>query len=118
MADTTHEPGPEFDVTSSCERGMGLITLSGYIASNAEAAILKAYDTVTQQGAKEIRFHCASGIVLTSSGIAVLISTVAKARKRSQRIVASGLSAHYKKIFSMIGLSEYVVINDDTAEKH
>lgn len=100
------------EVSAKMERTTGVISLAGYIAAAAETPMLKAYDDMTQQGAKEIRLHCSPGIILTSTGIAVLISIVSKARKRSQRVTASGLSEHYKKIFTMIGLSDYVVIEN------
>ncbi len=47
---------------------------------------------------------------INSSGIALLIGLVREARKHGGAVRARGLSEHYRKIFRMVGLSEYVQI--------
>ena len=45
---------------------------------------------------------------INSAGIALLIGLLRQARSRGGALRVQGLSEHYRKIFRMVGLTEYV----------
>ena len=44
-------------------------------------------------------------------GIAVLIGILSESRKKEQAVRMTGLSAHFQKIFAMVGLTKYAQIH-------
>jgi ABC-type transporter Mla MlaB component len=95
------------------EGTLGEVTLSGAVGMDADELIQTAYRTVTLAGARKIRLHFTTGTTINSAGIAVLITMTSQARKARQPVEVTGLSQHYRKIFEMIGLTEYVKILED-----
>ncbi len=107
MADQTPQHPSTFTVTTSAEGAVGILTLSGSVGMDAEDQLMVGYRDLTASGAKRIRIHFEPRTVINSSGIAVLITLTSQAKKAKQKIEVTGLSAHYRKIIDMIGLTEY-----------
>jgi anti-anti-sigma factor len=97
----------EIQVTVSFERGATIIDLAGDVTTFAEEAINKAYHDASSDGAHNIIFNFREDDYINSAGIAILIGIVTEARKRDQRLLMTGLSIHFQKIFRMVGLSQY-----------
>lgn len=53
---------------------------------------------------------------INSAGIAVIISLITQTRRRGQKVLAYGLSAHYQKLFYMVGLSDYLEVHASEPE--
>lgn len=87
-----------------------IIDLAGDITTFAEEAINQAYQTVSENGATNIIFNFRENDYINSAGIAILIGVVTEARKRNQHLLITGLSAHFQKIFRMVGLTQYADI--------
>lgn len=91
-------------------RGEGsttIIDLIGDVTTFAEEAINQAYRSASDDGAKIIIFNFRENDYINSAGIAILIGVVTEARKRDQKLLITGLSAHFQKIFRMVGLTQY-----------
>ena len=91
-------------------RGEGsttIIDLIGDVTTFAEDAINQAYRSASDDGAKTIIFNFRENDYINSAGIAILIGVVTEARKRDQKLLITGLSAHFQKIFRMVGLTQY-----------
>ena len=91
-------------------RGEGsttIIDLIGDVTTFAEEAINQAYRSASEDGAKIIIFNFRENDYINSAGIAILIGVVTEARKRDQKLLITGLSAHFQKIFRMVGLTQY-----------
>ncbi len=84
-----------------------VIDLMGDVTTFAEEAINQAYQGVSSGGAVNIIFNFRENDYINSAGIAILIGVVTEARKREQKLVMTGLSAHFQKIFRMVGLTQY-----------
>jgi anti-sigma B factor antagonist len=52
---------------------------------------------------------------LNSSGIALVIQLLMAASKVPQKVVCFGLSAHFVKVFTMLGLAKYTTLHPDEA---
>jgi anti-anti-sigma factor len=91
-------------------RGEGnatVIDLIGDVTTFAEDAINNAYNAASNDGAQNIIFNFRENDYINSAGIAILIGVVTEARKRDQKLLMTGLSAHFQKIFRMVGLTQY-----------
>lgn len=110
MAEVPATGTPSFTVSFAVERPLAVITLAGDIGIEADDDLQTAFRSAA--GVKRVRFRFAPGATINSAGIAVLITLTSQARKARQIVEVSGLSPHYRKIFDMIGLTEYVKMVD------
>lgn len=102
---------------STRQRGdVWIIDLEGDVTTFAEDAITSAYETVTSEGAKYIVINSRQSDYINSAGIAILIGVVTNVNRRGQKLAISGLSAHFQKIFRMVGLAQYADIYADEDE--
>lgn len=89
------------------ENKAAIINLVGDVTTFAEEAINQAYQSASSDGASNIVFNFRENDYINSAGIAILIGVVTEARKRDQKLLMTGLSAHFQKIFRMVGLTQY-----------
>ena len=54
---------------------------------------------------------------INSTGIALIVGLLARARKRGQDVRACGLAEHYREIFEITRLSDFMTILDGRARK-
>jgi anti-anti-sigma regulatory factor len=52
---------------------------------------------------------------INSSGIALVIQMLMEANKNSQKIAAFGLTPHFQKVFTMVGITKYASLFPDEA---
>ena len=50
---------------------------------------------------------------INSTGIALIVSVLARARAERRKVVASGLSPHYREIFDITRLSDFIELFPD-----
>ena len=100
MSDEIQVSVRSFDVAT-------VIDLVGDVTTFAEEAINQAYQSISSDGAMNIIFNFRENDYINSAGIAILIGIVTEARKRDQKLLMTGLSAHFQKIFRMVGLTQY-----------
>jgi anti-sigma B factor antagonist len=101
----TEVPGPG---------GQPIIVLrfSGDITSSSKAAVLGAYQGLPIT-AKRILLDFAKVEYLNSSGIAIIIQMLMEARKAGQAIQTCGLSPHFQKVFTIVGIANYTGLHPD-----
>lgn len=101
------------DVSVRHRPGVGIIDLQGEINSNAEQALQVAYTQATAEDAKEIVLNFSAVDYMNSTGIALVVSILAQARKSNRSVLAYGLSDHYIEIFHITRLSDFINIFPD-----
>lgn len=106
----------EIQVSTREIGGAMIIDLVGDVTTFAEEAINQAYQSASSDGATNIIFNFRENDYINSAGIAILIGVVTEARKRDQRLLITGLSAHFQKIFRMVGLTQYADIYPSVEE--
>ncbi len=100
----------ELKVSTRQRDGVWIIDLEGDVTTFAEDAITSAYEEVTREGAKYIVMNSRQSDYINSAGIAILIGVVTEVNRQGQKLAISGLSAHFQKIFRMVGLAQYADI--------
>jgi len=91
--------------------GVTVIDMPTHIDITTEAALDTAYSEVSPKGAILLNFSGTEYI--NSSGIALIVGILARARKQSRPISAYGLSAHYREIFEVTRLSDFMGLYGD-----
>jgi len=89
---------------------VSVIDIKGDVTAPTGQPIEDAYHQVTAAGAKKILLAFASDCYINSGGIAILIGILSESRKKEQAVRMTGLSAHFQKIFAMVGLTKYASI--------
>ncbi|HWQ83469.1 MAG TPA: STAS domain-containing protein [Anaerolineales bacterium] len=90
-----------------------MIKIKGEINSQAEAPLMAAYVEASQPGVQAIILDFSDLEYMNSSGIGLLVTLLIRANRQRQRLMASGLSEHYKQIFDLTRLNEAIAIYDD-----
>ncbi len=106
----------EIQVSIRTESGATIIDLVGDVTTFAEEAINHAYQSASGDGATNIIFNFRENDYINSAGIAILIGVVTEARKRDQKLLMTGLSAHFQKIFRMVGLTQYADLHPSVTD--
>jgi anti-anti-sigma factor len=89
-----------------------VIDLRGEIDSKAEEALESAYADATGTGATSVILNFAEAEYMNSTGIALIVGLLAQARAQGVKIAACGLSDHYREIFEITRLADFMTITD------
>ncbi|MBV9269121.1 MAG: STAS domain-containing protein [Acidobacteriaceae bacterium] len=89
-----------------------VLRFSGDITSTSKAAVLGTYQSLPAD-AKRILLDLSKVDYINSSGIALIIQMLMQAGKAGQSIQTFGLSPHFQKVFTMVGITKYTKIHPD-----
>ncbi len=90
-----------------------LIDLSGDINRLAEPVLNDAYNQASAAGCTNLILNFAGTEFINSTGIAVIVGVLAKARQESRTVSACGLTDHYRHIFEITRLADFMPMYDD-----
>jgi anti-sigma B factor antagonist len=90
--------------------GEATIRMHGDVDIAADHALAAAYEQATADGASRIILDFAGVGYINSTGIALIVRLLAEARRDHRDVMAVGLSDHYKEIFRLTRLADYVTI--------
>jgi anti-anti-sigma factor len=112
-------------MTSTCEAatwvlpGAAVIELSGEVDGSAAAVLTGAYERAVNSAPGDpadlgtVVLDFAAVDYINSTGIALIVSVLARARAERRKVVASGLSPHYREIFDITRLSDFIELFPD-----
>jgi anti-sigma B factor antagonist len=89
------------------------ITLRGQIDREADTAMAEAYAEAGALGSSVIEVDFAGVDYINSTGIALIVRLLADARRDHREVQARNLSEHYREIFRITRLADYVTLLDD-----
>jgi anti-sigma B factor antagonist len=104
-----------FSATVRMQSGVGVIDMRGELNAEAEEALTAAYAKTLADDPTAILLNFGDVDYINSTGIALIVGLLAEARKARQTIVASGLSDHYREIFQITRLVDFMSIFPDEA---
>lgn len=93
-----------------------VIDIQGEINAFAESVLMDAFTQATSSGAKAVVLNFSGLEYMNSSGIGLLVTLLIRANRQKQRLLAVGLSDHYKQIFELTRLNEAIHIYDSESE--
>jgi anti-sigma B factor antagonist len=110
---------PQANVTMSVRKPNGaasIIDIKGEINAYAENALMDAYTQACTGGVRNVILNFEALEYMNSSGIGLLVTMLIRAKRQNQRLLAYGLSDHYRQIFELTRLNEAIAIYGDEAE--
>jgi anti-sigma B factor antagonist len=106
-------PGAEFGAEVRNQDGTGVIDLRGEINLGADQALNAAYEAAVSHDPRTVVLNFADVDYINSTGIALIVGLLARARKEHRQVRAFGLSEHYRQIFAITRLSDFMGIYPD-----
>ena len=95
------------------EPGGTVLDLRGEINGFSQETLDAAYAEAEAKDPKAIILNFEEVDYINSTGIALIVGLLAKARASKRRLVAYGLSNHYVEIFNITRLSDFVSVFPD-----
>lgn len=90
-----------------------IIDLHGEINAFAEERLNAAYAEAENSAPDMILLNFSDVDYINSTGIALIVSLLARARKSKRRLLACGLSDHYVEIFQITRLVDFMNVFPD-----
>jgi anti-anti-sigma factor len=104
---------PRFDADVRERDGVAVIELAGQIDRGADAELSRAYGDARELATGAILLDFSRVEYINSTGIALIVGILAQARKSGTRVLSSGLSDHYREIFEITRLADFMELYSD-----
>jgi anti-anti-sigma factor len=104
------------DELSSTVRRRGevvVVDLVGDIDRGAESALARAWDEAVRGQPAAVVLNFSGAGYINSTGIALIVGVLARARAAGIPLRAYGLTQHYREIFEITRLADYLAITTD-----
>ncbi len=90
--------------------GKAIIDLQGEINAFADANLSEAFTQAEDTDCPDILLNFSEVSYINSTGIALIVGLLARARKNNRRLLVCGLSDHFSEIFEITRLTDYMAI--------
>ena len=101
------------DVSVRHLRSVAVLDLAGDVTGGAGDELTAAYRLAVTYQPDAVLLDFTRVEYINSTGIAVLVSVLAAARTDGCRLAACGLADHYREIFAITRLSDFIELFDD-----
>ena len=102
----------EFRATTTPLGDGSVVILVGTVDRNAKEALEAAYSEASKRPGRVVLDF--TGVdYINSTGIAVIVGLLAMARAEQREIHAFGLTEHYREVFTITRLADFMTIHDD-----
>jgi anti-sigma B factor antagonist len=95
---------------------VGIIDIRGEITAQAEPQLMEAYAGASSDNPRVIVLNFTDLEYMNSRGIGLLVTLLIRVKRNGQRLLAYGLSDHYRQIFDVTRLAEAIQIFGSEAE--
>ena len=93
--------------------GVATMRIAGDVTSASEGELMAAYTQAIEGGARAIILDFRGLEYMNSGGIGLLVTLLVRAQRGGIRLLASGLSEHYREILALTRLDEAIEIHSD-----
>jgi anti-anti-sigma factor len=94
---------------------VAIVDLHGEINAFAEERLSAVYTEAEKQNTDVILLNFSDVDYINSTGIALIVGLLTRARKAHRRLLACGLSDHYVEIFQITRLVDFMSVFPDEA---
>lgn len=102
-----------YPVANQGDPPVAVIALSGQIDRSALAALNAAYDSVASSSVQSVLLDFHDVDYINSTGIALIVGILGRARAENRSVLAAGLTEHYQHIFAITRLSDFIALYPD-----
>lgn len=92
---------------------VAVIDLKGDVNARAENSLSTAWEEATRHCPQAVVLNFVEAGYINSTGIALIVGLLAKARTHAIPLRAYGLSPHYREIFEITRLADFLAIQTD-----
>ena len=92
-----------------------ILRIHGDITGASEGPLMQAYGDVPA-GARSVVLDFSGLEYMNSGGIGLLVTLLVRAQRAGQKLLAIGLSEHYREILALTRLDEAIEIHTDEAD--
>ncbi len=89
-----------------------VIDVEGNLTADSEEVLMAAYCKAEGERTRAIVLNFSGLEYMNSGGIGLLVTMLVRATRQGQRLLAFGLSEHYRQIFELTSLDEAIEIHD------
>lgn len=107
-------PGDEFGAKVRPGKSGSVVELTGTVNRGAKEGMETAYAEASQKPG-EILLDFGDVEYINSTGIAVIVGVLAMARAEGRAVGAVGLTDHYKEVFEITRLADFINIYENAA---
>jgi len=110
-------PARQLEARVRQDRGTAVIDLHGEINAFGADALNTAYAEAERDNPAVVLLNFSRVDYINSTGIALLVGLLAKARAAHRQLIVCGLSEHYTEIFQITRLSDFMTMfpNEESA---
>jgi anti-anti-sigma factor len=95
------------------QAGLAIVELCGDVDGSGEEALEAAYAEAESRDSAAILLNFEQVPYINSKGIALIVTLLRRARQAGRELLACGLTEHYREIFQITRLSEYINVCDN-----
>jgi anti-sigma B factor antagonist len=103
------------EATVRQHESIAVLEMRGEIDSFGEEALNAAYAEAEERKPAAILLNFTGVDYINSTGIALIVSVLARARRSGIKVLTTGLSPHYVEIFEITRLADFMTIFPDEA---
>lgn len=92
-----------------------VLRIGGDVTSASEADVMAGFTRAIDDGARVMVLEFSRMEYMNSGGIGLLVTLLVRAQRAGARLLATGLSDHYREILSLTRLDEAIEIHADEA---
>jgi anti-sigma B factor antagonist len=100
-------------LTGASGQQITCLRFTGDISSASRDAVVGTYQALDKASNPRILLDFKGVEYLNSSGIALVIQVLMEASKSGQSIAICGLTTHFTKVFTMVGITKYATLYPD-----
>lgn len=93
----------------------GILRIRGEITGQSEEPLMAAFAEASE-GARAVVLDFSGLEYMNSGGIGLLVTLLVRAQRAGRRLLATGLSDHYREILALTRLDEAIAIHATEAE--
>ena len=114
MSSQMTQPNVQMEVIRQPEAS--IIVIRGEVTGFVEEALMRAYAEASEGDGQIIILDFGQLEYMNSTGIGLLVTLLIRAQRQQQKLLACGLSDHYRQIFDLTRLNEAIGIYESRAE--
>ena len=107
------ESSPTYAVDALTDPPRVVVRLTGQIDRDAASSLGTAYDTASSTDPQVVVLDFTDVDYINSTGIALVVGLLARARAEKRAVHAAGLTDHYRHVFEITRLSDFIQVFTD-----
>jgi anti-sigma B factor antagonist len=104
-----------FDARVREHDGLAVVDLRGEIDAGADEVLERAYAAAQNESGRRMLLNFTDVEYINSTGIALIVGLLARARRDGTTVLSTGLSDHYREIFEITRLADFMELYPDEA---